>query len=793
VNAPAAAAQQPIKHSTKFELHVFRLVSLNEKNSLGAVFFLLVALPLASAACTSGGNKTGTLLLAPDLWWRLVLPLAVRRSEFAVIEDVDTTTTWINDTMSFDESAIPGIGELSCADAFALAVPSFFVGSSLGDVDGWAQNWLGNRWSSLAAGTPGTVDIRVGLPGEMTTTTPSPWLPPWESTTTTTEVISLPLQAVSDVHAGAVTFLDVPGGGERSISTTRIVLNHQLSTVSTLTRANKEDPLARDKLNITHVNVTTFFAPFVRASLNNLWTFHSVVLRPLESDRFDKPPWLLQGGHDFVRVCTCDDRNATERCPATIHFKAVWGPSHICPVGAFVIKRHLPESQRWAPLQRQFSCVQFQEPPPSIAGVHNLTYDQLIVTIDGCRMVYDHGVVQMGGINDAELFAFTLSTARCRHAAYFVGCGPLIIAHSGHIAASHSTLGTGTLVRDDANVTNVLCRRCAEDFGAFGSEGWCRCCLANCQNSRDYCNSEGYCQPEGHTCPGLCPSVPKCPVTEPVPPPADGRKCAGSVTDHPPPPAPTPRGPATTTATDVGTRIELTPSPFKLPPCIDGASGCNGGTYAPAPTPTPPTPRAVPCEFNRFTGRCSRDDCPVQLSHKCAMQIANKTASCACVPVAPCEWSETEKRCIGGGGVADGSACAANGSPCLPLQRSDGKIVCNATCAVDESGVSVRLGALASLRAVAPARTIAPIAVGVDTTLPIDSNAGSLALVVDWRSVAKAPADVTLLTVLLRFRDELLLLSAASTAKMTSTVDRATRRDESSVVQSGRRRRQQDW
>jgi hypothetical protein len=433
VNAPAAAAQQPIKHSTKFELHVFRLVSLNEKNSLGAVFFLLVALPLASAACTSGGNKTGTLLLAPDLWWRLVLPLAVRRSEFAVIEDVDTTTTWINDTMSFDESAIPGIGELSCADAFALAVPSFFVGSSLGDVDGWAQNWLGNRWSSLAAGTPGTVDIRVGLPGEMTTTTPSPWLPPWESTTTTTEVISLPLQAVSDVHAGAVTFLDVPGGGERSISTTRIVLNHQLSTVSTLTRANKEDPLARDKLNITHVNVTTFFAPFVRASLNNLWTFHSVVLRPLESDRFDKPPWLLQGGHDFVRVCTCDDRNATERCPATIHFKAVWGPSHICPVGAFVIKRHLPESQRWAPLQRQFSCVQFQEPPPSIAGVHNLTYDQLIVTIDGCRMVYDHGVVQMGGINDAELFAFTLSTARCRHAAYFVGCGPLIIAHSGRI------------------------------------------------------------------------------------------------------------------------------------------------------------------------------------------------------------------------------------------------------------------------------------------------------------------------------------------------------------------------
>jgi hypothetical protein len=175
------------------------------------------------------------------------------------------------------------------------------------------------------------------------------------------------------------------------------------------------------------------------------------------------------------------------------------------------------------------------------------------------------------------------------------------------------------------------------------------------------------------------------------------------------------------------------------------------------------------------------------------MQIANKTASCACVPVAPCEWSETEKRCIGGGGVADGSACAANGSPCLPLQRSDGKIVCNATCAVDESGVSVRLGALASLRAVAPARTIAPIAVGVDTTLPIDSNAGSLALVVDWRSVAKAPADVTLLTVLLRYRDELLLLSAASTAKMTSTVDRATRRDEPPVVQSGRRRRQQDW
>ncbi len=375
-------------------------------------------------------------------------------------------------------------------------------------------------------------------------------------------------------------------------------------------------------------------------------------------------------------------------------------------------------------------------------------------------------MVQIGG--NSDLLAFTLKTARCRHAAFFVGCGPLIVGHYGRVTAFHSTLGTGTLVSDDNNATTVLCRRCAENFGTFGSEAWCRCCLANCQNSRDYCNSEGYCQPDGHACPGLCPRVPICPVTEPVPPPADGRKCAGVVTDRPPPPAPTPPGPSTTTAPSAETRIVLTPSPFKLPPCVDGSSGCSGGTYAPVSPPAPTPTRAVPCEFNRFTGRCSRDDCPLQLSHKCALQVTDKTVSCSCVPNAPCEWSETEKRCVGGGGSQDGSTCATNPLPCLPLQRRDGTIVCNATCTT-ETGVSMRLGALASLRAVAPARTIAPIAVGVDTALKISSDADSLALVVDWRSVTKAPANTTLLALLLRYRDELLLLSAASSAKTTST------------------------
>jgi hypothetical protein len=75
---------------------------------------------------------------------------------------------------------------------------------------------------------------------------------------------------------------------------------------------------------------------------------------------------------------------------------------------------------------------------------------------------------------------------------------------------------------------------------------------------------------------------------------------------------------------------------------------------------------------------------------------------------------------------------------------------------------------LASLRSVAPARAIAPIAVGIDTALPISTESGALALLVDWRSVAKSPSDKTLLTVLLRFRDELLLLSSGATKATTS-------------------------
>jgi hypothetical protein len=721
------------------------------------VFLFTFAIPFVSAACMSGGNKTGTLLLGSSIFFRYGMNV-VTRSEDMVIDGERVRKTWINDTTTF-EDVPPDMHELSCETAFAVAVPSYFVGTSLGDVDGWAMDWLGHRWSSAAPGTPGTVDISMTSPQSA----PQPTL--WQPVITITSE-SDPLRAVSSVLGGTLSFPAV-NGDNSSISTTRIVLNHWLRTETTLIEGRA--PLLDQRI-IQYLNTSTFFAPFARAALGVLEDVSPV--NPVKLLSEESSPLLLEHAHDFVRVCTCDHVNQTERCPPTIHYKALRGPSHICPPGAFVIKRHVP-SASWRPLtlRQQFSCVLFQEPPPSIVGVHNLTNDQLIVTIDGCRMVYDHGAVHMGGFESKELLAFTLKTARCRSAAYFVGCGPLIVVHSGRISVALSTVGTGSPVREESNVTNALCHRCAEDFGAYGSEAWCRCCLANCQNSREFCNSEGYCQPGGHTCPNLCPVRPICPLTEPVPPPADGRKCAGVATDQPPPPAPTPPGPPTTTAPATETRILLTPSPFKLPPCIAGSSACSGDSPSLTPAPTP-TPRAVPCEFNRFTGRCSRDDCPAQpLTHKCAMQIANKTASCSCAPLAPCEWSDSEQRCVGGGGAEDGSICAANGSPCWPIHRSDGKIVCNATCFsgdAPEKSTSTRLGALASLRSVAPARAIAPIAVGINTALSISSDAGSLALAVDWRSVAKAPTDKTLLTLLLRYRDELLQLSAASTSKTTS-------------------------
>ncbi len=639
-------------------------------------------------------------------------------------------------------------------------MPSFFVGNSLGGSDGWDGRWLENQWSGVPVGTPGTVNVSEPdpLPQLEDWRSPPPPLPSdWplpdflRATTSANESNTL----VSAVYGGTIKFL-----GDDEISTTRIVVHHQLRT-ETFPLVPPTPGMNRSFQRIDRHNDSAFFAPFARATLGNVFRKGSSFHRRGEEETAGPP--VSKDSHSFFRVCSCDQRNATERCPRSLPLKGNVGPAHICPLGSFVIRRHLPRSMQFARMQHRFSCVHFQEQPPAAFGVHALANDQLIVTIDNCRIVYDEGSVQMAG--DGELLAFTLKTSRCRHAAYFVGCGPLVTVHNGYLQSQISTQGTGALVSAEYNATSVLCDRCAADFGAIGSERWCGCCLANCGNKRAYCNSEGYCQEGGHACPNMCPTRPICPVTEPVPPPADGRKCAGTARDAPPPPAPTPPSPTTTTVADVGTRILLTPSPFKAPPCIAGSIGCSGDAPTPTPTPTTAPTRSVPCEFNRFTGRCSRDDCPLlPLSHVCAMVVANKTAICSCTPVRSCEWSEAEKRCTG-------SACPGDGSPCLPIQLSDGRVACNATCATGdapEKAVAARLAVLASLRSVAPARAIAPIAVGIDTALPISTESGALALLVDWRSVAKSPSDKTLLTVLLRFRDELLLLSSGATKATTS-------------------------
>jgi hypothetical protein len=175
-----------------------------------------------------------------------------------------------------------------------------------------------------------------------------------------------------------------------------------------------------------------------------------------------------------------------------------------------------------------------------------------------------------------------------------------------------------------------------------------------------------------------------------------------------------------------------------------------------------------PCELHRESGRCTRSDCPSRPeTHKCAPQVRNGVLSCGCMPREPCQWSDALQRCVGGRDSGEVCAGSTDRSPCLPLRRRDGSVVCNATCSVAESGgrrrsIAQRVAALPLERFV-PVRRMSSIAVGVESSLPLglfENAGGALALMIDWRSVPPVPHHGTnVLEALLRYRDKLLTLS----------------------------------
>lgn len=135
----------------------------------------------------------------------------------------------------------------------------------------------------------------------------------------------------------------------------------------------------------------------------------------------------------------------------------------------------------------------------------------------------------------------------------------------------------------------------------------------------------------------------------------------------------------------------------------------------------------------------------------------------------PCEWSDAEQRCVGGGGPETGSLCASDALPCFPLHLQNGRVSCNTTCSSElpsekQPSLDMRISAIiARSRVGSAAQAISVVDVGVQSLLQFtDGNAASLAVVVDWRRVAEFSRGVAALPSLLNFRDHLLSASEAA-------------------------------